>query len=117
MRFYVRIICLCLFAGALSIAQASYQYEYFQGVNYLQTTEVSLNSFSSMQSLRTIKDKGANTVALIVFMQQEAPDSSELKHSLAVTDQQIVQAITDAHDIGLHVILKPQVLVKDSWAG
>lgn len=115
--FMKPVICLYLFAGILSLAQASYQNDYFQGVNYLQTAEVSLNSFSSMQSLRAIKDNGANTVALIVFMQQNASGSSEIRHSSAVTDKQIVQAITDAHDIGLRVILKPQVLVTGSWAG
>jgi len=90
---------------------------YYQGVNYLQTPTVSLNSFTSMQSLGKIKDNGANTVALIVFLQQDDPTTTRIMPSSAVTDDQLKHAIADAHDLGLKVVLKPQVLVTNSWAG
>ncbi len=102
---------------SLSGVYAHHDASNFQGVNYLQTTTVSLNSFASMQSLHKIKDNGADTVALIAFMQQDKPASSRIQPSNAVTDDQLTQAIADAHDIGLRVILKPQILVPGSWAG
>lgn len=111
------LIGISLMSWQIPVAWASYHGEAFKGVNYLQTVEVSLNSFSSMQSLRKIKKNGADTVALIVFMHQKSVESTEINHSRAVTDGQLIQAITDAQDIGLRVMLKPQMLVDDSWAG
>lgn len=106
----------CMFL-VITGAFAHHDSVYFQGVNYLQTASVSLNSFTSMQSLRKIKDNGADTVALIAFMQQDKPASSRIQPSNAVNDRQLTQAIADAQDIGLRVVLKPQILVPGSWAG
>ena len=117
MMYVSRVFAIFMMLATASMGHAVYHENYFQGVNYLQTVEVSLNSFTSMQSLRRIKANGADTVALIGFMHQDAADSIEMKHSTAVTDKQLIQAIADAHDIGLRVILKPQVLVNNSWAG
>lgn len=107
-------VCLC---GAFLSVSADHGSMYYQGVNYLQSSSVSLNSFTSMQSLRRIKKNGANTIAIIAFMQQPTSTSSIVRVSSAVTDNQLIQAIVDAQDIGLRVILKPQILVEGSWAG
>ncbi|NOY66639.1 MAG: hypothetical protein GXP13_04420 [Gammaproteobacteria bacterium] len=109
-------ICLLMFMPVM-VSHANIADDYYQGVNYLQTPNVSLKSFTSMQSLRKIKEAGANTVALVVFLQQDSATSKYLKPSSAVTEHQLIQAIADAHDIGLKVILKPQILVTNSWAG
>ena len=82
----------------ITAAFAHHDNNYFQGVNYLQTTSVSLNSFTSMQSLRKIKANGADSVALIAFMQQDTPASSRIQPSNAVTDRQLTQAIADFNE-------------------
>lgn len=112
---YTLIVMMVSMQGGL--VHADHGGMYYQGVNYLQTESVSHNSFTGMQSLRRIKKNGANAIAIIAFMQQEKASASSIMASPAVTDHQLIQAIVDAQDIGLRVILKPQILVEASWAG
>jgi hypothetical protein len=88
-----------------------------KGVNYLQTSQVSMDSVQSRASLLRLKDIGANTVAFVPFLKQDAPDSIDVRLTDNVTDKQLRAGIRDAKALGFKVVLKPQILVPGSWAG
>lgn len=54
---------------------------------------------------------------LVPFLQQGRAGSAEIGFSDAVTDRQLHVAIENARRLGLTIILKPQILVDDGWAG
>ena len=88
-----------------------------RGVNLLQTKEVSLNNDLSDESFAALANTGANTVALVPFMHQAGFDALKVELGRAVTDKELIAGIRRAHAAGLKVILKPQILVDNSWAG
>lgn len=87
------------------------------GANYLQNHQVAMNSIQSRISLLHLKDIGANTVAFVPFLQQDAPDSIDVHLTDKVTDDQLRAGIRDAKALGFRVVLKPQIIVTGSWAG
>src|SRR3989338_1075114 len=88
-----------------------------KGVNYLQTEQITMDSRESYVSLLRVKNIGANTVAFIPFLQQSAPDRINVHLTDNVTDNQLRAGIRDAKALGFQIILKPQILVHNSWAG
>ncbi|MBA4742575.1 MAG: hypothetical protein H2060_07700 [Azoarcus sp.] len=91
--------------------------ERLDGVNLLQSREVSFTQPQTFQSLRAARDLGANTVAIVTFLEQAAPESIQVRKSHAVSDAQLGSAIRAARRGGLKVFVKPQLLVGDGWAG
>jgi hypothetical protein len=92
-------------------------YPRIQGVNLLQSRRVDFTHASTLASLKELKAIGGNSVAVIPFLQQEQPNSIELRMAKAVTQTQLLGAIRSAHKLGLRVIVKPQILLPGSWAG
>lgn len=88
-----------------------------KGVNYLQTHKVAMDSPQSSVSLSHLKKIGANTVAFVPFLRQDTPHSTNVYLTDNVTDKQLRAGIRDAKALGFQVVLKPQILVPDSWAG
>lgn len=88
-----------------------------RGVNFLQTSVVAFANEMTDESLRRLVNTGINTVAIVTFVEQDTSAAEEINQSAAVTDDQLIAAIRKAKAHGLQVILKPQVLVKDGWAG
>ncbi|MFQ5356360.1 MAG: hypothetical protein ACE5DY_07745, partial [Mariprofundaceae bacterium] len=78
---------------------------------------VAWNSPSARQSMLNMLAVGANSVALIVFMKQSGPNSTDIRVGNNVTVAQLTAAIETAHQLGLKVVVKPQILVRGSWAG
>lgn len=91
--------------------------ERLQGVNLLQSRSVSYEQAPTAVSLDRLRSLGANTVAVVVFLSQDAPDATEIGRSAAVSDAQLLAAIRAARGQGLRVLLKPQLLVPGAWAG
>lgn len=91
--------------------------ERLRGVNLLQSRQVSYTQAPTAQSLKHLRSLGANAVAVVVFLEQRAPDATSIERSRAVTDAQLIGAIRAAHRRGLKVLIKPQMLVENSWAG
>lgn len=87
------------------------------GANYLQSRSVKMDSDQSRLSLTRLRGIGANTVAFIPFMEQASTNVAEVRFTGKVTDEQLRAAIRDSRSLGLRVVLKPQILVPDSWAG
>jgi len=88
-----------------------------RGVNLLQTSDVALDSPLLALSLKRLVATGATTVALVPFMRQNSPAAEEVVPSDAVTDEQLIAGIRQVKKAGLRVILKPQILVENGWAG
>ncbi|ATX80248.1 hypothetical protein Ga0123461_1835 [Mariprofundus aestuarium] len=89
----------------------------WRGFNALQTSRVAWNSPGARRSLIKMGAVGANSVALIPFMQQSGPNATDVRAANNVTDVQLIKAIETAHQLGLKVVVKPQILVRGSWAG
>jgi hypothetical protein len=103
-------------AGAQSINPISAGQK-FRGVTMLQTKEVGFDSPLSDESFYALARTGANAVVFIPFMHQAHPQSPMVEKSDSVRDDQLISGIRRAHAARLRVILKPQILVENSWAG
>jgi len=89
----------------------------WRGFNALQTSKVAWNNPAARHSLLNMVAVGANSVALVVFMKQSGPNATDIRVANNVTTAQLTSAIQTAHQLGLKVVVKPQVLVRGSWAG
>ena len=88
-----------------------------RGFNALQHESVPWDKPAARKSISRLASLGANAVVFISFMEQERPDSQQVRRSNAVTMHQLKKAISYARAHKLHVTLKPQMLVYGSWAG
>jgi hypothetical protein len=68
-------------------------------------------------ALRELADTGANWISITVTQYQEDLDSTDIAPSPATpTDNEIILAVSQAHDLGMHVLLKPTVDIStDEW--
>lgn len=89
----------------------------YYGVSLLQTERVEFGSTPFRKSLQDLIETGANTVALIPFLEQDSIRSDVVYRTEAVTDRQLETAIRHARKNGLQTVIKPQILVAGSWAG
>lgn len=89
----------------------------WRGFNALQTSRVAWHAPGARESLLNMISVGANAVIFVPFMEQQRHDSVAVSRASHVTDSQLKSAIQLAHKLGLRVIVKPQVIVKNSWAG
>jgi len=89
----------------------------WRGFNALQTSKVAWNDRAARRSLLNMVAIGANSVTLIVFLKQSGPNSTDIRVANNVTTAQLMAAIETAHQLGLKVVVKPQILVGGSWAG
>lgn len=89
----------------------------WRGFNALQTSKVAWNAPAASTSLLRMMALGANSVALIPFLKQSSPNSTDIQAGNNVTDAQLIAAIRTAHKLGLRVVVKPQILIKNSWTG
>lgn len=91
--------------------------EKIRGVNFLQSRSVPMQSDLTDQSLQNLRKIGANTVAIIPFLEQPGFNSTNLSVSNVFSQEQLLASIRKAKQHRYKVVLKPQILVKDSWAG
>jgi hypothetical protein len=76
-----------------------------------------LSESAAQQSMRQIKDMGADVVALVPFLWQAGATDTGIVAGNAVGDAELVEGIRFAKSIGLNVFLKPHVWVDRTWAG
>lgn len=88
-----------------------------QGVNLLQSRNVAIDDPRNVENMQHLKVLGANTVAFVPFIRQTDVGSCELSIDEHYSMARLRNAIAYAHDAGLSVVLKPQILVQGSWAG
>jgi hypothetical protein len=87
------------------------------GLNVIVAPGHPFGSDSAKRSLANAKGFGARAIAVIPFLRQLTPASPKLQRNTDTTDAELHTAIRDPHGLGLAVLLKPQVLVAESWAG
>jgi len=88
-----------------------------RGFNALQHQNVAWDDPKAHRSLKRMAALGANAIVFIPFLQQSASDSTVVEISNAVTGTQLQSGIRYARKLGLHITLKPQMLITGSWAG
>ncbi len=89
----------------------------WKGFNAMQTSKVAWDSPQAKVSLLNMSAIGANAVALIPFMKQSGIHSTDIRLANNVTIPQLTAAIETAHQAGLKVVVKPQILIPGGWAG
>lgn len=88
-----------------------------KGVNLLQSRNVALDDLQNVQNMQHLKSLGANTVAFVPFIRQARAQDCEMAVDEHYSVTRLQHAIEYAHQAGLHVVLKPQILLQDGWAG
>lgn len=94
--------------------------EFQKGVVYTSWSRYELGSKASDATLENLKQKGINSIAIMVVWLQDTVDSKEIYSDIkdTPTDEALAHVINKAHFLGLKVMLKPHVDVKDgSWRG
>ncbi len=116
----LRNFLLLWICALLLIAQntdASSPSPVLRGFNFLQDRQTALDSPRVCQSFQKLHQTGANSVVFVPFMEQENAWATHLSWTEHVTDRQLVAGIREAKRQGLHIVVKPQLLVSGSWAG
>ncbi len=108
---------VCMLLLIAQSADASCSSPVLHGFNFLQDRQTALDSPKVCQSLQKLHQTGANSVAFIPFMKQESPQTTHLFLANNVSDEELIAGIREAKRQGLHVVVKPQLLVGTSWAG
>ncbi|MDQ6997706.1 MAG: hypothetical protein Q9M17_03225 [Mariprofundus sp.] len=103
-----------LLAGCASVGELKNQ-SMLRGFNVMQHKNVGWNEPQARRSMQRVSNVGSNAVVLITFLEQNAASSLQVRHSDAVSFDQLTHAIEYAHDFNLEVILKPQILVGNAW--
>lgn len=89
----------------------------WRGANLTRTPQAPLGSDACGEALTDLKRLGANAVALIPFLWQAEPGSSEIGFGSDYGLDELRAGVRQAHAIGLKVLLKPHVWVPQTWAG
>ena len=118
-RFKLKqILCKTLMAGAISLLISSPAFsQRLDGFNVVATPDHPFGGAAAYQSLLGAKRLGATSVAIIPFLWQSSPSSSEVESGNDMLDDALRQAIRQARKAGFLVIVKPHVWVPQSWAG
>ncbi|MCF6337498.1 MAG: hypothetical protein L3J84_06045 [Gammaproteobacteria bacterium] len=111
------LLWACMLLLITQSADASCSSPVLHGFNFLQDRQTALDSPKVCQSLQKLHQTGANSVAFIPFMKQESPQTTNLFLADNVSDKELIAGIREAKRQGLHVVVKPQLLVSGSWAG
>ncbi len=115
-RFFMLLLVGVVLAGC-STGGALHNQAMMRGFNALQHEKVGWDKPAARRSFKHMVELGSNAVVLIPFLEQDSPASMIVRRSDAVTMSQLQAAIAYAHEYGLKIILKPQILVTESWAG
>jgi hypothetical protein len=102
---------------SLAMVAPSLRPERLVGFNVIASRADPFGSASARQSLRSAKEVGATAIAIVPFLWQPATTSPAIVRGSEMTDEELRQAIRDAHALGLASVVKPQVWVEGSWAG
>ena len=87
------------------------------GFNVVEATGHPFGSAAARAALANAKQLGAGAIAIIPFLWQPQPASTDVLRGDDMTDIELRAAIRDAHSLGLAVVVKPHVWVPESWAG
>ncbi len=91
-----------------------------RGMSYVSWWKGQYSSEESDSSLANLRDTNTNYVALLVTWYMDARSSESIypDENKTPSDEDVIHAIGCIHDLGMSVMLKPHVDVKDgSWRG
>jgi ligand-binding sensor domain-containing protein len=96
--------------------------DFQKGMNYTAWAREQFSTLESNHALANLADTGANWVAIVVFGYQETYASTVVTRDPFRTpsDEGLTRAVATAHNLGLKVMLKPQVDLRhdpDRWRG
>ncbi|MDZ7637740.1 MAG: hypothetical protein U5J83_05745 [Bryobacterales bacterium] len=104
-------------AAPQSAAQGPYQKLFFQrGVSFTSEWPDSYESPKAHDLLRKLKDRGVDAIALVPYGTSSA-SSGELRYGHWERDDSILALTATAHNLGMRVMLKPQVWIRGSYPG
>lgn len=87
------------------------------GFNVVAAAHHPFGSETAKASIAEAKALGARAISIIPFLWQPTPVSPNLMRGADMPDAELRAAIRNAHQLDLKVLVKPQVLVPESWAG
>jgi hypothetical protein len=87
------------------------------GFNVIVMPGHPFGSASAERALIAAKRLGATSIAIIPFLWQSSPSSSDILRGADMPDDELRQAIRQARTLGFSVVVKPHIWVPDSWAG
>ncbi|RMG29899.1 MAG: glycosidase-like protein [Gammaproteobacteria bacterium] len=86
------------------------------GFAFLPGASAPLGSDRARRALLRLRATGANSLCLVVFLRQDGPRAVALRPPRSGA-RQILATLRAARALGLHTVLKPQVLPRTGWAG
>jgi hypothetical protein len=87
------------------------------GFNVVATPDHPFGSPTAGRALTAARHLGATTMAIIPFLWQETPSSSNVGAGSDMSDQTLRVAIRQVHRLGFFAVVKPHIWVPGSWAG
>ena len=87
------------------------------GLNVIVTPGHPFGDATAKDSLANAKALGTKAIAVVPFLWQASPARPDLQRGNDMGDQELRNAIRDAHALNLAVMVKPQIWVPDRWAG
>jgi hypothetical protein len=100
-----------------AMANAPYPKLFFQrGVSFTSEWPDSYESPKAHELLRKLRDRGVDAVALVPYASSSST-SPELRHGHWERDDAILALAATAHQLGMRVMLKPQVWFRGSYPG
>jgi len=91
--------------------------DFYKGVNFTAERPHHYGTPQAAERLTSLPDLGVNAVALVPYAGQRR-DSSELRFPLRMErDEAVAETARQARELGLKVLLKPQVWVRGGYPG
>ena len=87
------------------------------GANLLQSENILFEQAETGESIGRLHRLGANTLAIVPFLQQSSVDSLDIAPAGGMHLPGLRKAVRWARANHMRVLLKPQILVPESWAG
>jgi hypothetical protein len=108
---------LLLWMSAMVSPNAAASIQRLDGFNVVATPNHPFGSPTAGRALTAARHLGATTMAIIPFLWQEAPSSSNVSAGNDMSDQTLRVAIQQVHQLVFFAVVKPHIWVPGSWAG
>lgn len=106
-----------LTASRPPLPSAPYPKLFFQrGVSFTSEWPDSYESPKAHALLRKLRSRGVDAIALVPYA-SASPSSAELRHGHWERDEAVLALAATAHQLGMRVMLKPQVWFRGSYPG
>jgi hypothetical protein len=115
------MVAIAAAGGVLASGAMSGRVPALKGMSYTPWSSAAATSAAAGQSMRNLRQLGVDTVALNVFWFQDKVSSTAIAEDagrFSITESAARHAIRSIKSLGMDVLLKPQVDVRDgAWRG